>query len=754
MLHKQFGKAQRLMCGSYQIPIDLYAADIDGDGLDEVLVAGTQLSSLWQPNETILDDDGAILWRRWLPHLGITNQFGWLNSSCLIPVNPDHDNHIDVLGFNHSYEITYRYWNGVELVDHPGWPKNFHPFFPTPPVVGDVDGDGAEEIVIGTYNPSLTPSTGSLLIFGLDGTLKQSVSVPGGIKQIPALADVEGTGRLDVIYRSLTGQIYVQNFGATNTNRVSWATHHGNMRRDGNRGIDLFPHGTPLITRKTSGFNRASFTWTNSVAADFYRIYRAERAGGPFQQIATVTPSVNSYTDHGLKAGWLYFYEVAAIYGTNAVRSSPFTVLPLLNSNLIVNAGFEENDNSHWDKWFTGNIEMTNITAGTNFAWQGRQSMHIPIDGQTNGGSIAQFNQYGIPDSTIYVTPGAFYSFGAWFKSGGISKPSEHWLTWASTKTGYDTNNRPPLPWPYYFTPHFVPGTNVTDWTYVNRTFQLPSGFPNIEIGHNFSVTAPGKGSIYIDNVFFRQIPAPAATSWTTLVPFGSSWRYYTNAPPTNWFAPSFNDSTWPTGSAKFGAGSGPTNVVTRLPQLHSAYFFRKQFIAPSADIEDLLLSATCTDDSGTALYPLRLFLNGSEVKTFIDTVTSQGNVIRYFDLTPFAELIHPGTNTVGVQLSNWWSTWDDVAFDISLKAVSYHPIIPHLTMQSGSVNGMRVLAEAPTGSIWQLQSCDEISRTNWQVMQIFTNNTGAFQSFMDTGQNNRPAPAAARSRFYRLVPL
>src|SRR5258706_8382918 len=102
MLHKQFGKAQRLMSGSYQVPIDLYAADIDGDGLDELLVAGTQLSPLWQPNETILDDDVAVLWRRWLPQVTLTNNNGWLNSSCLIPGNPDHDNHVDVLGFDHS----------------------------------------------------------------------------------------------------------------------------------------------------------------------------------------------------------------------------------------------------------------------------------------------------------------------------------------------------------------------------------------------------------------------------------------------------------------------------------------------------------------------------------------------------------------------------------------------------------------------------------------------------------------------------
>src|SRR6185503_14918431 len=188
---------------------------------DEVLVAGTQLSTGWQPNETILDDTGAILWRRWLPSVSFDNHYGWRNSSCLIPVNPDHDNHVDVLGFNHSYEITFRYWNGVRLVDHPGWPKSFYPFLPTPPVVGDVDGDGQEEIIIGTYHPSITPSAGHLFIYALDGTLKLTLPVVGGIKHIPALADVESRGRLDVVYRSTTGQVSVQNFGATTTNHVS-----------------------------------------------------------------------------------------------------------------------------------------------------------------------------------------------------------------------------------------------------------------------------------------------------------------------------------------------------------------------------------------------------------------------------------------------------------------------------------------------------------------------------------------------------
>jgi hypothetical protein len=753
MLHGQFGKNQRVMTGSYLYPIDIYTADIDGDGLDEVLVAGTQASSLWQPNETILDDDGGILWRHWLPHLTIANNFGWLNSACLIPINPDHDNHVDVLGWNHGYELTFRYWNGIELVNRPGWPKNFYPRLPTPPVVGDVDGDGLEEIVVGTYDPGSVPSSGELRIYALDGTLKQAIAVPGGIKQIPALADVEGVGRLDVVYRSTLGQIYVQNFGATGTNLVSWATHRGNMRRDGNRGRSLYPPGTPMVTSRTTAYNRVSFGWTNSSPAQCFRIYRAEKAAGPFEHIATTPANIRSYTDDNLRPGWQYFYEVGAVYPTNTVHSAPFAILALFNGGVLGNSGFERDDNCRWDKWYTGTIDMTNMAVSTNIAYQGQRSMQIRLDNQGSNGSIAQYNQYGIPDSTIFVTPGAIYSFGCWFKSTGLSQPSEHWLEWSSTKTSYDTNNRPPLPDPFYYTPHFVPGTGPVDWTYVNRTFQLPAGFPNIELRHRYTSAAPVTGSIYLDNVFFRRLPAPTATNWTTLVPFGSAWHYLAATAPAGWFSPNFNDHAWPLGTAKFGAGSGPTNVVTRLPQLLPYYYFRKQFTVPSADFEELLLAATCTDVSVAAYYPLHIYLNGNLVPTFIDAVTMAGNEVRYFDLTPFIPMLRAGTNTVAVQVGNYWSDFDNVAFDVSLKAVSHHDASSlRLVMQSAQPPLLSVTT--PPGTLWQLQSCDALGTNDWQVMQVFTNTGTAPQVFSDTGQNGRPAPATVRSRVYRLLPF
>jgi hypothetical protein len=309
------------------------------------------------------------------------------------------------------------------------------------------------------------------------------------------------------------------------------------------------------------------------------------------------------------------------------------------------------------------------------------------------------------------------------------------------------------LPYPFYFTPYLALGTNATDWTYVNRTFQLPTGFPNVELGHSYTITAPGSGSLFIDNVFFRQIPAPSATNWTAWIPFGTTWRFATNTPPSNWFTPAFDDSAWTLGTAKFGAGSGPTNIVTRLAQLCPAYYFRKKFVVPSADIEEFLVSATCTDVSATSLYPLRLFLNGSEVQSTLDIVTGQGNEVRYFDLTPFASLIHQGTNTIAALVGNWWSDYDDVAFDLRLQAVPYHPATPRLNLQGAGLGGTFLAADTPQATIWQLQSCDALDTANWQLVQTFTNFGGGVQVIADTGQNGRPPPAGVRARFYRLAP-
>src|SRR6185295_820793 len=193
------------------------------------------------------------------------------------------------------------------------------------------------------------------------------------------------------------------------------------------------------------------------------------------------------------------------------------------------------------------------------------------------------------------------------------------------------------------------------------------------------------------------QIPAPNAANWITCVPFGSTWRFSSTTPPTNWFASGFNDLTWPMGLAKFGAGSGPTNIITRLPQILANYYFRKTFTLASTNVEELLLSATCTDLYAGVLCPLRVFLNGTEINSRIEAVSGQGNETLYFDLTPFAPLVRAGTNTIAVQVGNTWAAdWDDVAFDVCLKAVFANPATTRLRVLRDQSNATQVQIEAP----------------------------------------------------------
>jgi hypothetical protein len=754
MLHKMFGKNLRMTSGFYQQGIDIYPADIDGDGLDELLSVTTQFNPLWQPHESLLDDDGALLWRKWKQPITITNNNGWFNNACMFPINPDHDNHIDVLGFTHSYEITFRHWDGINFVDNPGWPKNFAPFIPTPPVVGDVDGDGNEEILIGTYNPASIPSSGNLFIYALDGTLKQTISVAGGLKHIPFLADVNNDGSLDVIYRSLAGQIYVQNFGATSATNVSWATHRGNAQRDGNRSKSLFPPNTPLVTKRAGGFRKAFFQWKANTNATGFKIFRAVDSSGPFLPIITLSANTTNFTDFGLQLGWQYFYEVAAVVDGKEIHSAPFPILSMLNSNLVANGGFEENDNSHWDKWDTGNVPWTNMLGSSSTVFQGKQSMEITLHNQTTTDTINQYAQYGTPRSYIPVVAGTLYSFGGFFKSAGLSQPTKQWFEWTSSLTGENTNARPTFPYPNYFTPQFSVGTGATPWTYLNRVFTMPAGFPNVELRHRFSSSLAANGSIYLDNLFFRALPQPSDSRWTNLFSFGASWRYLTTTPTTNWFATNFNDSAWQLATAKFGHGSGPTNIVTQLPANQSAYYFRKTFPVTQTNLEELLLAATCTDDYDGVIYPLKIFLNGTELITSgIEAVSDTGNEIKYFDLAPFINLLKPGTNTIAVILNNTWqSTWDNIAFDLSLEAISTAvPSAARISAIRYNAANVELEISATLGTSWRVESSTTPAGP-WQLVQTLNSIASSPVWITDSGQNLLGRISGTPARFYRLV--
>src|SRR5206468_3016087 len=138
----------------------------------------------------------------------------------------------------------------------------------------------------------------------------------------------------------------------------------------------------------------------------------------------------------------------------------------------------------------------------------------------------------------------------------------------------------------------------------------------------------------------FRELPALSDPRWRELIPFRATWRYAVTPPPRNWYAEDFDVFSWAEAPAKFGGGTGTKSIATPLPIMRPGYYFRREFTVPDGTFEELLLAATATDDFNGKTYPLRVYLNGRELRTSgIDAVSGDGNLVKFFDLMPFSDL-------------------------------------------------------------------------------------------------------------------
>jgi hypothetical protein len=125
--------------------------------------------------------------------------------------------------------------------------------------------------------------------------------------------------------------------------------------------------------------------------------------------------------------------------------------------------------------------------------------------------------------------------------------------------------------------------------------------------------------------------------------------------------------------------------------------------------------------------------------------------------------------NTIAVALKNVWATdWDDVAFDMDLKAVtSVATQSPILDISANTVYGSQsypggggpipfrlisVNISAPPNTVWRVESADRLSGP-WQLMDVVSGTASGALSVVDTGQNGRLPTWEVPARFYRLVP-
>jgi hypothetical protein len=92
----------------------------------------------------------------------------------------------------------------------PGWPQSTGDQISSSPALGDIDGDGHLEIVIGSYDNKVYAWHG-------DGTLATGWPQSTGkwVHSSPALGDLIGDGHLDVVVGSGDGKVYAWHGGGT-----------------------------------------------------------------------------------------------------------------------------------------------------------------------------------------------------------------------------------------------------------------------------------------------------------------------------------------------------------------------------------------------------------------------------------------------------------------------------------------------------------------------------------------------------------
>ncbi|MCE5322677.1 FG-GAP-like repeat-containing protein [bacterium] len=187
--------------------------DINLDGSPE-FVCGDQSCYVWSWNPTgnwtaSADTDAPCLW---VNLTGNCNTVIHSSTCALGDMDNDENGILDVIVgtittpgniFGFPGDAWGNYSSSGYYLD--GWPKTGGGQIETAPAIGDIDGDGKNDVAWGAGDGNL-----HILLSSTDSQLL--IKISKAVKSSPALADLDGDGKLDVIVGSDTGYVYAFNY--------------------------------------------------------------------------------------------------------------------------------------------------------------------------------------------------------------------------------------------------------------------------------------------------------------------------------------------------------------------------------------------------------------------------------------------------------------------------------------------------------------------------------------------------------------
>ncbi len=229
--------------------------DVDGDGKLEV-VAGTYVFN---------GEDGTPVWSR---------NLNCFSSPAIGDI--DGDGKLEVV-FGTSNSRVYAL-NGEDGTTA-WWRATEASIVWSSPALGDVDGDGKLEVVVGSTESGIGNTDNYVYVFnGEDGSVEWKISTGNQVWSSPAIGDVDGDGKLEVVIGSDDRKVYAIN---GKDGSISWSYQTGGLVRsspslgdlDGDGTLEVvigcYDYKVYAIKSTPSG---EKIVWQGLAGTDFYRM--------------------------------------------------------------------------------------------------------------------------------------------------------------------------------------------------------------------------------------------------------------------------------------------------------------------------------------------------------------------------------------------------------------------------------------------------------------------------------------------------